>query len=258
MKEVLTIEDRLILRQTQQQYDERFYYDETYKNRYTDGHWFPSVTYVLSYLPTSKHLIEWQSGKGFEESQRIMKRKGNIGDIVHQCIYEMIDSRKPIPQSTIDLALADPKDALHAKRSLQGFVNFFNDYKPEVLHCERTLVTDTHAGTIDLRCKINKDDYKNTYTIDYKTSRGIYTSHKIQCAAYAKGAGDPCAALLHIGNSTKKYYTLTDISDDIEHYYNIFNTVLHTFYLFNMKGKAGSKQYYCEPTIETIDETFYI
>ena len=64
------------------------------------------------------------------------------------------------------------------------FVDFWETYKPELLHTEILLFSDKLevAGTCDLVCKINGE----LWVLDLKTSNHLQTTYDLQTAVYTQ------------------------------------------------------------------------
>jgi hypothetical protein len=56
------------------------------------------------------------------------------------------------------------------------------------------------------------------WLIDYKTSKSIHTSHRVQLAAYGYSEKVGNLALLHLGNTTKKGWSFLPLKDPKKHW----------------------------------------
>lgn len=230
-----------ITQHTAEEYDERFYITE-------EGVYYPSMTFILECtLPSVPQLFQWVGDKGYEESQRIKNRAGDLGTYVHEAIEKMIKGEE-IRIENIELTFPNPKEALSIKRSLLGFLNFVAQHQPEFIESEYHFIAEHRGwkfgGTIDCKCKI-KDKICG---IDFKTSNSLYDKHRIQLTGY--GQADKTLEelyLLHLGNGTKQRYTLSRVEP--EKHLRQFELCLETFYLNNPDPK---------PTQEDFPETFKI
>lgn len=219
---------------TQPQYDERFYEHE--------GRYYPSVTYILGWLPTAPELKEWIGNKGWEESRRIMHLRGDIGSYVHNAIELMIKDGAKYTEADIDKDIKDEKEALFVKRCLLGFMNFIEEL-PEgsvILESEETVIAEDYAGTVDLTIKIDGE----IWIMDWKTSKSIRESHKIQLEAYRRAAGAKRCAVVQLGNRTKKRYTMSEVKEKNRDFlWAKFQQVKGLFYLENPDPRPTMEEF---------------
>lgn len=141
------------------------------------GVYYPSVTYVTSFLPKGaffeKYLADQES---YEESRKILQDAGLRGTRCH-IASEVLDRGGEISYGESDLT--DEEFGL-----MMGYVAWHQKYKPEIIHIELVLVSDKQkiGGTCD---RIYRIDGKLTL-FDLKTSKSaIYDSHYLQVACYA-------------------------------------------------------------------------
>jgi hypothetical protein len=133
---------------------------------------------------------------------------------------------------------------LKIKRSLKAFLDWYDEFKPEVISTEYIVWGKGYAGTVDLKAKIGD----KTYVIDFKTSNAIHDSHRAQIAAYGLTEDVDDIALLHLGNTTKKKYSfLVYEGEKKRKYEQQFQAALNMFHTLNPKAK---------PTDETFPELF--
>ena len=110
-----------------------------------------------------------------------------------------------------------------------SFVAWYEEFKPEIFFCESTFFTDKFAGTIDCICKIKnkKTGEDEFFIIDWKKSKYIWPSMRLQLSAYKKGAlnipeinskvdmNNIKLAILQLGYTrNKKGYKFTEIEDN--------------------------------------------
>lgn len=235
---------------TQEQYDERFYFDEDKTNIVTKNHYFPSVTYLLGFDAMTPQLKEWLGNKGYEESLRILNKRADIGSYVHNAIEKMLLEGKPLETRKIDEDIKDVKEALFVKRCLLGMENFVKESECKILCSEYNIIADDYAGTIDLKMTFPKDDHKTFWLVDIKTSKGIYEKHQMQVEAYRRADGADMGAVLQLGNATKKRYTFTSIPErKRNNLWENFVAIKNLFY---------TKQPQAQPTIEEFPEKFIL
>ena len=236
---------------TQEQYDERFYCKEGMLNSRNGTKWFPSATHILKWKTTPPELMEWIGNKGYEESRRIMHRKGDLGKYVHNALERMLKDGLGWPMADIEKDFPDAKEALFVKRALKGALNWaenmqkkYDDF--EILEAEQSLFGADYAGTVDLLVKMGGE----TWLIDFKTSKSVFPTHKIQVIAYQKARGADRGAVLLLGNRTKQRYTFSPICQDVkkiiseeEWCWKQFQLIKDLFYLDHPMAKPTEEEF---------------
>jgi ATP-dependent exoDNAse (exonuclease V) beta subunit len=197
------------------------------------------VTYVLNSAPTSQHLIQWIADVGAKRADEIKEEAGDIGSFVHDACEKMLLGEK-ISNEVIS-SMFKPKKSLKVKKCLQSFLDWYEEYQPEVISTEKTIWEDDmlYAGTMDLACKINGE----IYIIDFKTSKSIHDSMKIQLSAYnyAEYKGQAKQAILHLGNTTKKGYSFNEC--EFDKYFRQFKAILGVFKELNPNARPHLKMF---------------
>lgn len=211
---------------TIKEFDERFYE--------LDGIYKPSVTYIQQVgLPTPYELIKWIGETGWEQSKKLKEEAGGRGTESHDSIDRILKGEK-VPTLLLDLRV---------KRSIQSFLDWYALEKPQIISHEYIIWADDYAGTVDLKCRIASDDYKNVWLIDYKTSKSLHENHKSQVVAYMKADHEVThGALLHLGNTTQKRFTFSPIKD-VEKYWKIFCAGKNMFQLKYPDAKPTIEAY---------------
>ena len=219
------------------EFDERFY------RRVRDGveEFVPSVTYVLSSTyPMGPGLAMWRGTVGNEQADLIIERALEDGSYVHNAIADMWDGGEVSGDDIV--STFKPKRSLKVKRSLQAFLDWYDEFRPE--HLDHEYITWNegygYAGTVDLKCKIDGEEF----LIDFKTSKSIGGKERSQIAAYGLADSNPDIhlALLQLGNTTKKRYTFSVLSkEDIEKYREQFLTALKMFKLLNPNAHPNNE-----------------
>jgi hypothetical protein len=186
--------------------DEHYYY--------VDDKFVPSVTKILhEAMPMPIGLKMWLGDVGNEKADQKLNQAAARGTYLHNLCESLLNGVE------INLnEVADRKD----KKSLVSFVNWFSDFQPNNIEVEQVVASTLgYAGTLDIKCTIEpefleknkiKPQYDtNRWIIDIKTSRSIYTEHKLQVTAYQEAVyemtGDRCnRAILHLNPLTKLGY----------------------------------------------------
>lgn len=168
---------------------------------------YPSFTTKIDAVyPKDAFLINWIREQGLG-GQAIFEKAGEEGTEAHIAIDTLIRGEKVLTEDM----------GLKAKRCVQAFLDWNEEFKPEYLESEVMVVNHELkvAGTRDLLCKLNyqkgKTKYEGTYVVDYKTSSSLHEKHEIQVAGYwSCTAPGYKTALLHLGNRTEKGYSFKE------------------------------------------------
>ncbi len=187
--------------------DKHYYYveDESGKERF-----FPSVTTILGEtLPTPPALKIWLGEVGNEKAQAKLEAAGDRGTKIHGACEQLLQG------SPVYLKQNFP--AKEDKKAITGFINWCNDYSPRVADMgdiERQIASEFgYAGTLDLFCYIKNDQgVEEPWIIDFKTSAGVYDSHKLQITAYQQAFYEMTdiaakTGILHLNPRVKKGYS---------------------------------------------------
>jgi len=151
--------------------------DSRYYKR--NGHYYPSITHVLSCYPKGKHYEDWLKKHGYS-SEYIAAKAADEGTQVHELaeqyllgdILEFLDKWDK------------PKYPPNVWQMFLRFVDFWETHKPTLLEAEVHLFSDELkvAGTCDLVCEINGE----LWIIDFKTSNQLQLTYEVQTSIYAK------------------------------------------------------------------------
>ncbi len=172
---------------------------------YVDGKFFPGVTTILSEtMPMPLALRTWIGEVGNEKATAKLEKAGERGTALHNGCEMLLRGE------TLDLRKYPQKED---KRVLAGFVNWVAEFKPEVRDLQKDIefivASQTgYAGTVDLLCYLEG----KPWIIDFKSSAGVYESHKLQLAAYKQAylemtGIDATIGILHLNSKVKKGWT---------------------------------------------------
>ena len=177
--------------------------------------WYPSVTTVKSIL-SNEGLKNWFKHSSAEEIKQKTEHGINVGNIVHDCIEELLTHGS----CSID-DIEDNKVKKDASKYLQGFMNFYEEHTITPQELEVSVLNSKYeiAGTIDFVGKLDGE----LALIDWKTSNSkdeIGWSH--QLTSY--GTSDPFINkdyrpnlyVCHLKKRTKKGFQLRPFDYDEE------------------------------------------
>lgn len=211
--------ERGILKITTQ--DERFY------GRQVMGMWdfVPSVTWIADFFPKGVGFYKWLATKGWSEAEEIKAAAGDKGSKVHQAISLLLAGGKVSFEDSFENPRSLEQEELNPTEyeCLMSFVEWFDAFKPQVIAFDYTVWNERYryAGTIDLKCRLNIDNYKHPYIVDFKTSLDIWPPHELQVSAYKHAEPDHKqirTAILQVGyrrNKSKKW-KFTPINDKFQ------------------------------------------
>lgn len=154
--------------------DKRFYQSDS-------GEFYPSVTTVLDSYPKGPWFYQWLKDVGHNASI-IRDRAAEEGTNVHDALEQIALGEEVFWQKPGGKARYKEIEWKMIQRGYQ----FFEQYAPQILHVEQTMVSDKWkvGGTGDLICRMGRQNW----LIDYKTSNAISDTYNIQLAIYAKMA----------------------------------------------------------------------
>ncbi len=135
---------------------------------------YPSVTTVLSVYPKGVGFNKYLTAQSsWESSQEILNNAGKRGTNVHKA-SEALERGETLLREHF---------TLEEWEMLMGFVAWYEEYQPKIIHIEESVVSDKlkTGGTID---RIYDIDGVITL-LDIKTSSAIYGNYWIQVSAYA-------------------------------------------------------------------------
>jgi ATP-dependent exoDNAse (exonuclease V) beta subunit len=154
--------------------DQRFYKRQE--------HYYPSITYVLSFFPKGRFFEDWLKQVG-QNADYLAQKAAETGTQVHNLIEKYLN----LKEGEEILWVSENYTAnysLEVWKMFLKFIDFWETYKPQLLETEVHLFSDEHkiAGTCDLVLEINGV----IWILDIKTSNSLHTSYDLQTAAYAK------------------------------------------------------------------------
>jgi hypothetical protein len=147
--------------------------------RDADGFRVPSVTTIIGVLGfNTQILMHWAVAESLagRDPFAVRDRAADIGTIAHGMIEADIKGEK------FDTSEYAPNDVEKASKAYKSFLDWQDKLGIECIASELQLVHQRlkYGGTIDLVARHDTE----LWLVDFKTSKAVYTEHKIQVAAY--------------------------------------------------------------------------
>lgn len=150
----------------------------------------PSVTTILDgAYPKNKYLLRWLANQGGHDKAETVKHDAaRKGGAVHDAIFYYMRN-EPLPRVSSEYS---PEEVC----ALMAFREWQAKYEPKAVWQERCLWSAKHAyaGRADLLCWIKK----KLWLIDFKTSKKIWKSHRLQLLAYAQALRESGQNILNL------------------------------------------------------------
>ena len=151
--------------------------DSRYYRR--NSHYYPSVTYVLSYYPKGKFFEDWLKKVGYS-AEFIVKKAAEEGTQVHEMVESYLNGEELNFLNNTGHPQYDPDVWMMFLR----FVEFWETYEPKLIETEVHLFSDELkvAGTCDLICEIDG----KLWLLDLKTSNHVQPTYELQTTVYGQ------------------------------------------------------------------------
>jgi len=223
--------------------------------RRSEGVYYPSVTTVLQYMPKNKFFDNWLKDVG-HNADLILAKAGREGTQVHEAAEALVKGEEVT-------WLDDYGNAKYSQvvwAMIIKFHEFWTTHKPELISSEQFTYSDTHkyAGTADLVVKMDGE----VWLLDLKTSNNLHRAYNLQLSAYAKSIEEATGtkiertgilwlkALTRSESKKKGVYQgkgwQVKIVDEIDHNFDLFQTIYKLYKLDNPEVKPIFKEY---PTV---------
>lgn len=146
-----------------------------------NGTQVPGASTICKIGDDNSSLIHWawQLGMDGIDYRKARDQAADIGTIAHFLIECFLHNHEA------DLSDFSPADIARARVAFANFKKWWDEEGLTVLEPEVQLVSEAHGygGTIDAP---SKDRHGNVVLLDWKTSKGIWPSHRFQLAAYER------------------------------------------------------------------------
>ena len=182
--------------------------------------------------------------KGMVESHRtISSDAAEIGTSVHKYIEECIKFKLRGKDALTYDSLPDEPDNKQAQNSISAFRKWYADNNVKFISAEEKVYHPElkYAGTVDAVAEVN-DEF---CVIDFKTSKAIYSSHHLQCAAYASCVADmygrdvECSYVLRLDKLSGEFEAAksTELDDNLRGFLGFLAGYRRVIKLENRNGR---------------------
>lgn len=195
--------------------------DERWYRKKDSGAYLPSVTWLAGFYPKGKFFEQYLKTKG-DEADVILEEAGDRGSRIHAALEDLLNGEEVSIDKPYHSKLTGEEKDLTADEweAIISFRDWFKVTKPKVISVESEAYYDPderfshgYAGTVDLVCEIGGEKW----IVDFKTSKDIHDSHKIQLTAYRHALGEHKIAILQVGyKRNKKRWKFTEIEPDMD------------------------------------------
>lgn len=141
--------------------------------------YYPSVTYILSFIPKNNIFISWLKEKG-ENADIIVKEASERGKQVHKAIENLL-SGEEINWVNEN---GEARYSLEVWQMILKFAEFWQTYKPKLVGSEIYVFSDRYeyAGCIDLVFEMNGE----LWLVDIKTTNYLSPVYWYQLSSYSQ------------------------------------------------------------------------
>lgn len=203
--------------------DERWYAVPSY-DEFTNlpiYEYYPSSSWIAGYDYMSPALLEWAKKNGVESDQLMIDAAAR-GSKIHHAIEKIIAGEKLEMGTKVFNGQSGQEEELTTDEweTVKTFVDWNNETRPEYILSEKTVISKKYkyGGTLDAVVKIGD----TLYLVDFKTSKAIYTSHRVQIASYKQALieedgrfANISLAILQVGyRLNRRGWKFTEIEED--------------------------------------------
>lgn len=206
-----------------------------------DGETFyPSNSWIASFWPKGRGFEEWLKKNG-DEAEQIKKDAGAKGSKIHQAIEDLLSGAEVKCDAVYMNNDTQREEDLSVDEysALLTFAAWWKElganHKVRILKVEQSAINKEFGVgyTLDLLIEVDGQ----TWLVDFKTSKDLYMSHKLQTWLMKHGEKADRAFLLQIGYTRNKSgYKLTEVEEDLSNEYKSCLTI------FNVEVAENDKQ----------------
>lgn len=185
---------------------------------------YKSNSWVTSFWPKGRGFEEFLKKNG-DEAEQIKRDAGNKGSKIHQAIEDLLNGIEVKFDAKYMNHDTGREEELTADEywTIMTFVKWWEklnaEHEVKVLAVEHSDISLTMEVGYTLDLLIQVDGEK--WIVDYKTSKEIYMSHKLQTWLMKFHQKADRAFLLQIGyNRNKDGFKLTEVEEDLQAEYN--------------------------------------
>lgn len=219
-----------------------------------DGGYVPSVTSILSILNKGDGFGYWQIKCAFQVVQGLLdqgkikdstdlqahakavynawRKEGGAaaksGTKIHDSIEAFLRSGTQFPK---------PKN-LEEENAMKAAFKFFLDYTVEPLEIEVKVIGPNFGGRADLLCRIDGV----TWLLDWKTSKKMYDTYRLQLAAYRSVFPDVEKHGAVLFSKETGEYELVDCTDTYERDLELFQLIARFYELSQAQDLDKAKE----------------
>lgn len=188
----------------------------------------PSSTWIAGYYPKGIQFYKWLAEKGWDEAEALKIAAGDKGSKVHHACEDIdMGQEIKIDAKYLNKSTGSEEElTIEELDCIKSYIQFIEDYKPELLANELTGFGEFYAGTADKIFRINGE----IWIVDIKTGQTIWTEQELQISSYSHMAIDYRSlgitdeewknrklATLQVGYKRNgKNYKFTEIEDKYE------------------------------------------
>lgn len=144
----------------------------------------PSVTWIAEHYPKGIGFYKWLANTGWDESQALKEAAGDKGSKVHAAIVVLLEGGTvKMEDSFVNPSTGQPETlTLEEYQAILSFAAWVRDAKPVTVMQDVVVWNDVdgYAGTVDYVCQLDGV----LTVVDFKTSKAVWPSHRMQVSAY--------------------------------------------------------------------------
>ena len=137
--------------------------------------WLPRVTHILNIIAKGKGFENWLKQKG-DKADTLKEEAGDFGSNIHTHLEEIGKGIK------INIEALKPRE----RRCVEAFIKWKDENVKRFVETEHPIVNLEYGYVGTLDAIVETKDGKIAL-LDYKTSKYIYDTYKLQIGAYYKG-----------------------------------------------------------------------